>query len=143
MIIIELIRRGLLACRRWATIGLRATEAYANLRSPVLNRKAISNRDWKLLETSATPTKQSSPPSSNRDKIAPSSSRDERDFRRAGILPAFLTLPVQRPFETRDKNGGRSFIDARQEFWNCFPTRILTRIASGPLQEFIGFEEAQ
>jgi len=143
MIIIELTRRRLPGYYQWAPIGFRATECYANLRSPVLNRKAISNRDWNLLETSATQTKQSPPPSSNRDKIAPSSRGDKRDFRRAGILPAFLTLPVQRPFETRDKNGGRSFIDAHQEFWNCFPTRILTRIASGPLQEFIGFEEAQ
>jgi hypothetical protein len=183
MIIIELTGRRLPAHRRWAPIGFRAAERYTNLRSPVLTRetisnrdllvahvpgttqsrrdvrtlgaynggyadlrspvltpKTISNRDWKLLETSVTQTKQSPPPTSNRDKIAPSSSRD---FRRAGILPAFFTLPVQMPFETRDKKRGSSLIDDWHEFWNCFPTRILTKIPSGPLQEFARFEEEQ
>jgi hypothetical protein len=140
MTIIELTRGSLPAQRRWAPIGFRAAERYTNLRSPVLTRETISNRDWKLLETPATQTKQSPPPTSNRDKIAPSSSRD---FRRADILPAFLTLPVQMPFETGDKNRGRSFIDACHEFWNCFPTRTLTKIPIGPLLEFTRFEEAQ
>src|ERR1700733_12216613 len=69
MINIQLIDRSVPAHRRWAPIGSRATECYANLRSPVLNREAISNRYTKLLETPATLTKQSSPPSSNRYKL--------------------------------------------------------------------------
>src|ERR1700684_2912401 len=71
MIITELTRRSPLAYCRWAPIGTPPMDAYANLRSPVLKREAISNRDWKLLETPASQTKQSSPPISNRDKIAP------------------------------------------------------------------------
>src|ERR1700733_2989670 len=48
MISIELTWRRLPAYYLWAPTGFRATEPYANLRSPVLNRKSISNRDWKL-----------------------------------------------------------------------------------------------
>src|ERR1700683_1977279 len=56
---------------KWDPADSRPTEGYANLRSPVLNPTAISNRDWKLLEIAATHTKQTREVSSNRDKIAP------------------------------------------------------------------------
>src|ERR1700733_4019288 len=69
MINIELTERGPLTFCRLARTGSRGLECYADLRSPVLRRLTISNRDSKLLETSATQTKQSPPPTSNRDKI--------------------------------------------------------------------------
>jgi hypothetical protein len=55
MILIELIRRAPLAYCRWAPIGFRATECYADLRSPVLNREAISNRDTKTIKNVPQP----------------------------------------------------------------------------------------
>src|ERR1700733_348355 len=83
MILMELTRSRPLEGDR---IGFLATEAYANLRGPVLNRETISNRDWKLLETPATQTKQSPRPCSNRDKMRGYSSTDIRPVEGAESL---------------------------------------------------------
>src|ERR1700733_5507039 len=50
MINIELTERGPLTFCRLARPGSRGLECYADLRSPVLRRLTISNRDSKLLE---------------------------------------------------------------------------------------------
>jgi hypothetical protein len=118
MINIELMGRGPLACYQRASIGLRATEAYANLRSPVTEPKINSNRDWKLLETSVTQTKQSPEVMSNRDKMrgpfeAPSGQKVGRGLTSKEV--SYITAPglfreaSQRERGRLERNGASGF----------------------------------
>src|ERR1700733_14392424 len=73
--------------RSMGTDRVLAMKRYANLQSPMLLQEAISNRDWKLLKTPATPTKQSPEVMSNRDKMRGSTCAQLTLFsRRASFL---------------------------------------------------------
>jgi len=104
----------------------------------------------KRLKIAVTHRKQSPRPIPNRYKISGSSVRENRDVRRADILftlslegPAVLTVHRRTQFATPNDHRPSATFTSVQQFCNCFLTRILIRIRSGPLQEFTRFEEEQ
>jgi hypothetical protein len=58
-------------------------------------------------------------------------------------LPAVLTFHRRMQFAAPNIHRPSATSTSVQQFCNCFLTRILIRIRSGPLQEFTRFEEEQ
>ena len=129
MILLELTYEAPNAYPKWEPVDARATKAYANLRSPVLKEGAISNRDWKLLEIAATPTKQNREVSSNRDKIAP-----PPNVKKVGGKP----IATKEPGDTSPGRRGRRQSAGRQrhEGGDNFSTYPLDHLSVRPACSF-------